>query len=134
MFDEISEWLDDVLEGISDTGIPNEVIAFGFNLYDSCNDEDWSMELIGASEFDIDDEDWLCNEVTDFDTRDNPFQWRKKAKWEEILNDVTCFLKGYLESGKYAAVLKAKSGVGAGFVDGNINILFSRALFDKGEK
>ncbi len=35
VFDEISEWLDDVLEDISDTGIPNAVIAFGFNLYDN---------------------------------------------------------------------------------------------------
>lgn len=34
MFDEISEWLDGVLEGMSETGIPAEVIAFGFNLYD----------------------------------------------------------------------------------------------------
>ncbi len=56
------------------TGISNEVIAFGFNLYDD-GDFHWSMELIGTSEFDVDDEDWLCNEVTDFDTRDGPFQW-----------------------------------------------------------
>ena len=127
MFHVISEWLDDVLEGIWDTGIPKEVIAFGFNLYD--DGEDWSMELIGASEFDMDDEDWLCNEVTDFDTRDNPFRWCKKAGWEEILNEVTCLLKRYLESGKYADVLKEKSGVGVGFVDGNINILYSRNIF-----
>lgn len=133
MFDEISEWLDDVLEDISDTGIPNAVIAFGFNLYDN-GDDNWSMELIGTSEFDTDEEDWLCNEVTDFATRDNPFQWCKKAEWEEILNDVTCLLKRYLDSGKHADVLKAKSGVGVGFVDGNINILCSRNTFLKREK
>lgn len=132
MLDQISEWLDDVLEDILDTGIPNEVIAFGFNLYD--DGDEWAMELIGASEFDIEDEDWLCNEVTDFNTRDNPFRWYKKAEWEEILKDVTCFLKNYLESGKYADVLKAKSGIGVGFVDGNINILYSRNSFPKGVK
>ena len=125
MFDEISEWLDDVLEDVAKTGIPTEVIAFGFNLYDE-GDDNWSIELIGASEFDIDDDDWLCNEVTDFNTRDNPFQWGKKAKSEEILNDVTCFLKEYLKSGKYADVLKAKSGMGVGFVDGDIEILYSK--------
>lgn len=64
---------------------------------------------------------------------DVPFQWCKKAEWDEILNDVTCFLKRYLESGKYADVLKAKSGVGVGFVDGNINILCSRSTFWKRE-
>ena len=109
---------------ISDTGIPDEVIAFGFNLYDD-GDDNWSMELIGTSEFDPDDEDWLCHEVTDFDTRDDPFQWNKKAEWEEVLDDVTCLLKRYLERGKYGDVLKAKSGIGVGFVDGNINILCS---------
>ena len=125
MFDEVSEWLDDVLEDVSDMGIPTEVIAFGFNLYDD-GDDNWSMELIGTSEFDTDDEDWLCNEVTDFDTRDDPFQWYKKATWEEILNDITCLLDRYLKSGKYADVLKAKSGIGAGFVDGDVKILYSK--------
>ncbi len=128
MFYEISKWLDDVLEDISNTGIPDEVIAFGFNLYDD-GDDNWSMELIGASEFDTDDEDWLCNEVTDFDTRDAPFQWCKKAEWEEILNEVICLLNRYLESGKYADILKAKSGVGVGFVDGNVKILYNRNTF-----
>ncbi len=128
MFDQISEWLDAVLGDISDTGIPNEVIAFGFNLYDD-GDGEWSMELIGTSEFDTVDEDWLCNEVTDFDTRDEPFQWCKKAEWEEILNDVICLLKRYLDSGKYADVLKAKAGVGVGFVNGNVEILCSRDTF-----
>ncbi len=125
MFDEESEWLDDVLENMSETGIPTEVIAFGFNLYDEGNGN-WSMELIGASEFDTDNEDWLCNEVTDFNTRDNPFQWYKKAKWEEILDDITDFLKRYLRNGIYADILKAKSGIGVGFVDGNIRILYSK--------
>ncbi len=125
MFDEESEWLDDVLENMSETGIPTEVIAFGFNLYDEGNGN-WSMELIGASEFDTDNEDWLCNEVTDFNTRDNPFQWHKKAKWEEILDDITDFLKRYLRNGIYADILKAKSGIGVGFVDGNIRILYSK--------
>ncbi len=124
MFDEISGWLDDVLKDISDTGIPNAVIAFGFNLYDN-GDDNWSMELIGTSEFDTDEEDWLCNEVTDFATRDNPFQWCKKAEWEEILNDVTCLLKRYLESGKYAA--------GTLFRKGRIKIAGAAPYYTPGE-
>lgn len=128
VFDEIEEWLDDVLEDISNTGLPNEVIAFGFNLYDDGEDH-WSMELVGTSEFDTEDEDWLCNEVTEFNTRDAPFQWCKKAEWEAVLNDVACHLKRYLESGTYADVLKAKAGVGVGFVDGNVKILCSRNTF-----
>lgn len=118
MYNRVSEWLDVVLE----TDIPAEVVAFGFNLYEDI-DHDWSMELIGTSKFDVDDEDWLCNEVTDLDTRENPLQWHRETGWEEILNDIVSALKEYLKNGKYADILKAKSGVGVGFVDGNIEIL-----------
>lgn len=118
MFEELSKWLDNALEA----EIPDEVIAFGFNLYDD-GDCRWSMELVGASEFDADDDDWLCNEVTDFDTRDNPFRWEKEAEWEEILADVINALKEYLDDGKYADILKAKAGIGIGFVDGDVEIL-----------
>ena len=118
VYNRVSKWLDVVLE----TDIPAEVVAFGFNLYWDI-DHDWSMELIGTSKFDVDDEDWLCNEVTDLDTRENPLQWHRETGCEEILNDIVSALKEYLKNGKYADILKAKSGVGVGFVDGNIEIL-----------
>ena len=118
VYNRVSEWLDVVLE----TDIPAEVVAFGFNLYEDI-DHDWSMELIGTSKFDVDDEDWLCNEVTDLDTRENPLQWHRETGCEEILNDIVSALKEYLKNGKYADILKAKSGVGVGFVNGNIEIL-----------
>ena len=118
VYNRVSEWLDVVLE----TDISAEVVAFGFNLYEDI-DHDWSMELIGTSKFDVDDEDWLCNEVTDLDTRENPLQWHRETGCEEILNDIVSALKEYLKNGKYADILKAKSGVGVGFVNGNIEIL-----------
>lgn len=121
MFNRVSEWLDVVLK----TNIPNDVAAFGFNLYEDGH-FNWSMELIGTSGFDLTNEDWLCSEVTDFNTRDNPLRWHKEADWEEILNDMVCALKKYLNNGKYADTLKAKSGVGVGFVDGNIEILHAK--------
>ncbi len=121
MIDKLSKWLDDVLE----TDIPHEVVAFGFNLYDDDN-YNWSIELVGTSEFDINDDDWLCNEVTDFDTRETPFRWKKEADWNQILIEIVNFLKEYLQSGKYANTLKSKAGVGVGFVDGDIEILYAK--------
>ena len=35
-------------------------------------------------------------------------------------------LKGYLENGEYEDVLKSKPGVDIGFVDGNIEILYTK--------
>lgn len=43
------------------------------------------------------------------------------------MDDITDILKRYLKSGKYADILKAKSGVGVGFVDGDIVILYSKS-------
>ena len=123
MFDIISKWLDDVLK----IDIPNEVIAFGFNLYDDGN-YNWSIELVGTSEFDIDDEDWLCNEITNFNTRENPLCWTKEAEWEEILDDIVCALREYLKRGQYADKLKAKSGIGVGFVNGDVEILYAKNI------
>lgn len=122
LYNQIEEWLNGILE---EQEIPSETAAFCFNLYEDVGDT-WSVELVAAADFDDDPDnpDWACDEVTDFDTRDNPLSWEKEAEWEEILNEVTAVLKQYLENGTHADILKAYSGVGVGFVDGNMEILY----------
>ncbi len=117
-YNEIATWLDHVLA----QEIPNDVVAFCFNLYDD-GDYKWSMELVGTQSFDKDDSDWACDEVTDFGTRENPFVWKKATDWEQMLKDMTFVLKRYLKSGERANVLKSVNGVGVGFVDGDLVIL-----------
>lgn len=121
LYHKVSKWLDSSLA----QKIPDEVMAFCFNLYDDGNGR-WSMELIGAGSFDLDDSDWPCEEVTDFRTREIPFVWNSSSKWDNVLKEMTGVLKEYLQRGKYAHLLKSKSGVGIGFVDGNIEVLFNR--------
>ena len=119
MYNKISKWIDAVF--VAD--IPAEVVAFCFNLYEE-SDNVWSMELVGAGRFDPDDQDWACEEITDFDTRKNMFNWQADCEWNEALETMVAMLKQYLQKGKCADVLKSKSGVGAGFVDGDIEILY----------
>ena len=107
LYHKVSKWLDCSLT----PKIPDDVMAFCFNLYDDGN-ERWSMELIGAGRFDLDDSDW--------------FVWNSSSKWDNVLKEMTGVLKEYLQRGKYAHLLKSKSGVGIGFVDGNIEVLFNR--------
>ena len=90
MLAKVAAWLDEVLE----QSVPEEVVAFCFNLYED-GDNSWSMELVGTASFDEEDMDWACDEVTDFGTREVPF-----------------------------GVLKEKNGVGVGFVDGDIEIIY----------
>lgn len=117
MIKDFNKWIDTVLE----KDLPPETVAVAFNLYED-GDNNWSVELVGTSIFDASDEDWVCDEV--FDTRDNTFEWNQDTSWEEVLEEVTDILKKYLEEGKHADKLKMYQGVGAGFVDGNVWILY----------
>ncbi len=114
----ISDWIDSILN----TDIPDDVKAFCFNLYEEGNGS-WSMELVGAGRFDPEDQDWPCDEVTDFGSRNNLYRWEKECGWKEALAYVVDALKKYLENGKYARKLKSGCGVGVGFVDGDLEIL-----------
>lgn len=119
MYSKVSAWLDHVLE----QNIPDEVAAFCFNLYDDGNHA-WSMELIGTERFDENDDDWPCDEIADFGTREGLLRWDKEAEWFFILEEVKVVLSEYLKKGRFADVLKSKEGVGVGFVDGDIAILY----------
>ena len=117
---KIEAWLNDILG----QKIPSAVRAFCFNLYEDWN-ESWSIELVGTENFDVDDEDWACDEITDFGTREKPLSWREEADWNEVLSEVSSAIKQYLENGSYADILKSREGVAVGFVDGNLEILYS---------
>lgn len=123
MYKDIEKWIDNV----DLDHVPEEVKGFCFNLYEDKGNV-WSMEIVGTEWFDADDEDWRCDEVTTFDTRDTPFEITRDCGWEEVLEEYVDALKKYLENGKYADVLKSREGVGTGFVDGDAEVLFSKTL------
>lgn len=124
MYCKIETWLNDVLEHKVPFEIPSVIRAFCFNLYEDRNGA-WSMELVGTESFDPDDEDWACDEITDFGTREEPLSWKKETCWNEVLQEVSSALKHYLENGLHADVLKSRMGVAVGFTDGNLEILYS---------
>lgn len=115
---KLEEWINELLK----KEIPNEVIAFCFNLYET-NNATWEMELVGTDTFDLEDEDWACDEVCDFGSRDKVFKWKMERDWEEVLEYMVSELKEYLENGKYAEKLKSSAGVGVGFHDGDLEII-----------
>lgn len=120
MYQEMEAWINSLqLHDLSE-----DVVAFCFNLYDGCDGENWSMELIGASCFDEGNEDWACDEVADFNSRNPDFKWKKNAQWDEILGDMVALLSRYLGEGQFAQTLKSRTAVAVGFVDGDLEILF----------
>lgn len=121
MNNDIANWINQVL----DKEIPDNIVAFCFNLYEE-GDGEWSMELVGTDWFDEEDEDWACNEATDFGSREEMYTWKMNCEWNEALDYMVNELKQYLKDGKYAELLKSRVGIGVGFVDGNIEIIHKK--------
>lgn len=111
-------WLENALKKL-----PSDIEAIHFNLYED-NDDKWSVELVGTSTFDENNSDWACNEV--YTTREKPYILAKKGNWKTIENLFTSFLLNYLERGKYAHILKECRGIGIGFVDGDLSIIYKK--------
>ena len=120
-YDDFARWLDAVFEA----GIPDYVVGIAFNLYEE-TDSHWAAEVVGTSSVDESDDDWACDEATDFNTRENPFSWQEDASWEEVLSEVNDIVVKYLEAGKYSHRLKEMKAVACGFVDGDLEILYAK--------
>lgn len=114
------EWLDWVL---SSKNI-DKAVAFNFNIYEDGNNI-WSLEFVCTSAFSATDSDWACAEL--FATREHPFKITYSEPWQEVLAFFRKFVNSYLETGSLREVLKSKAGVGIGFVDGDLEILYQNA-------
>ena len=115
-YSELETWLNEVMR----MTIPDDVVAFCFNLYEDVN-KSWTLELIGSSSFDTTDNDWACDEI--FTTRDNPLTWYEDKEWQDVQTVTVKMIKDYLEKGKYGKALKERQGLAVGFVDGDLTLL-----------
>lgn len=118
MFEEAEKYIDEALS----QDLPEGTAAICFNIYE--DDEDlWSFEIVAARSFDMNSDEWPCDEAGDFGTRDEPFEWGDEADWEEIEEKMCSMVCTYLEEGTYADKLKALDGVAVGFVDGDLSLV-----------
>jgi hypothetical protein len=134
---DFARWLDEMLEGDKF----ENVLAFNFNLYEGRGDEqdeeatepgEYHIELIGADEFDADDEDWACSEV--FTTREKMFRIEAKylGEYEEALEFFIKIVIEYLESSSVNKnKLLEKKAVGVGFVSGDLYIVYKDGVINK---
>ncbi len=111
-----SAWLDETLS----QELPENIVAFVFNLYDDENDS-WSVELVGTGSFDPANEDWAADEV--FTNREMPLCWNDGKDWEAVQEDAISWIRDYLSHGQYRQILRDAIALGVGFVDGDIVFL-----------
>lgn len=117
-YQQFAEWLDATLSH----NIPKGVVAFNFNIYEDA-DFQWSVELVGTSKSDDEDADWACYDEL-FNNREQPFVWHEVTGWPRIQKEVEDVILIYLAEGHYRNKLLAGRAVGAGFVEGDVYILY----------
>lgn len=111
------EWLDKCLG----YNLPDNIKGYNFNLYENSEDGVFDVQLIGAPEYDPDDDDWACEEI--FSTKENVF-YLSAQDWEECQKICVQLVDTYLKTGKYAEILKKSEAVTVGFVDGELEVVF----------
>lgn len=117
------------LQSILSSPVPDEVQAFAFNLYEPAGVRGvrFGVELIGAERFDADDSEWVCDEVWEADPRgiDIPVDF-SGPDWEPCLAKVRREIEAALETvGPVSATLKSRQAVAVGFVDGDLELVWS---------
>lgn len=116
-YDGFKEWLDEQFPRQE----VDAAVAFCFLLYED-TDYRWSVELVGTSKFSEKDADWACAEV--LATREHPYVIQYDGTFREVLEIFKKCAAAYLDKGKYKDLLKEKAGVGIGFVDGDLELLY----------
>lgn len=119
--EEFKHWIDSCFQ----QAIPNSVVAFSFNLFEVAETSEvkFGIEMVGTASFDEDDSDWACDEVWEPEVRQTPIPKQFSGDdWEKCLINVKSLLQSYIES--HSSTEKFKQGVGIGFVDGELEVLW----------
>jgi len=122
---EFFSWADSVLS----QPIPASTVAFHFNLYEGLDSV--HVQLIGADAFapgeDPSKHYWPGPET--FSTGEDIFevpQAMAGPDWRAWLDTLKSMINAYIARGKMSKVLRNSKGVGVGFVDGDMHLLWQR--------
>lgn len=110
------------------TAIPASVRAFSFNLCELDDDGlPFGVELIGSSEFDIEDGDWACDEVWAATPRmlEIPVAFSSRS-WEGCLAVIKRLVIALSDADGAGGIFKTREGVAVGFVDGDLDLVWHR--------
>ena len=72
----------------------DDIVAFCFNLYESDNNCQFDVQLVGCSQFDSEEDDWACSAI--FTTGENLFSF-EASDWENALESFSQVLIKIIE-------------------------------------
>ena len=110
---EIKSWLDSQIP----SKWPDNVKAVSFNLNDGL--DVFAIEMIGADEFDAEDEDWACSECWEPEIRKIDTTITASDGWEKCLEICKEAVTQYITDNPEK--FRGLQGVGVGFVDGDLH-------------
>lgn len=124
IYNAFTDWLNSLLE----KDMPENTKAYNFNLYEE-EDETYGIQLIASDRFyENDGGEWACSEI--YSSEEDIFYIdhsdEKNADRQRGMEFICSLINEYLKNGKYSDKLKNSKAVGAGFVDGDIEILFKK--------
>ena len=125
IYNAFADWLNSLLE----KDMPENTKAYNFNLYEEEEEETYGIQLIASDRFyENDGGDWACSEI--YSSEEDIFYIdhsdEKNADRQRGMEFICSLINEYLKNGKYSDKLKNSKAVGAGFVDGDIEILFKK--------
>ncbi len=124
IYNAFADWLNSLLE----KDMPENTKAYNFNIYEE-EDETYGIQLIASDRFyENDGGEWACSEI--YSSEEDIFYIdhsdEKNADRQRGMEFICSLINEYLKNGKYSDKLKNSKAVGAGFVDGDIEILFKK--------
>ena len=123
--ENLFRWFDEALSN----PLPDSVIAFHVNLYEGMNSV--HVQLVGTTSFssgeDPERDYWPGDESfsTGEDIFEIPFTVAG-ANWLEWLNTSKEMIRSYVDHGEQAERIRVSDGIGIGFVDGDMTILWQK--------
>lgn len=122
--DNFKAWL----RSSTNTVVPESVRAFSFNLCEMGDGSSpFGLELIGSSEFDIEDSDWACDEVWAATPRmlKIPLAF-SSSSWETCLAAVKGMVVMTIDGNSAGEVFRTREEIAVGFVDGDLDLVWPR--------
>lgn len=123
----LADWLEQALQA----PLPEAVVGLSFNLSEGAAGDDagFCIELVGTDRFDANDTDWPCDEIWAPPVREIELPFALTGQgWEACLAAVRAALLQALDTPCFGPRLTHQvAGIGLGFVDGDLGLLWQRA-------
>ena len=119
-YNNFTSWLNEILKN----PLPENSKGINFYLYEEENQNTYGIQFVATKSFDLNDDDWACDDI--FSSGENMYFFTNKNNWEQILKEIELNIKDYLDKENESTVLKNYEGIGLGFVDGDLIILYKK--------